>query len=292
MEEEIDDSLQDQLQRAIEPIEEDVIEFQGRKIDTARLAANRGFVSFNSLCTAFHLDRRGQRQRLDRMNVFQGYSAYVRMSTPKGKRPTFCLAAEAVPLFLSGVETNRMTDQQAAETLEAFQQEVLIILAEHFGISERGEMQFLQRSVARMVAEQSAYEENVSKKVEAEVARLQKAHEEKVQQIRDAFAGLRKQVHTLEEIAGPRTRITPEQLGQLRETVMILGELLIRAGQSTRPWMGIYTDITLQFGVARSEDITQGQFPEVLRFLDRQIQALRQALAAKEAKPGPESAQE
>jgi hypothetical protein len=72
-------------------------------------------------------------------------------------------------------------------------------------------------------------------------------------------------------------RISPEQLGQLRQTVMVLGELMIRSGESKRPWPAIYTDITIQFGFARSEDITQEAFPQVLAFLDRQVQALREA---------------
>ena len=68
------------------------------------------------------------------------------------------------------------------------------MLAEHFGISERGEMQFLRESLARMVAEQEPFEETLSKKVEAELADLRQSHEEKVQQIRDAFGNLRQQM--------------------------------------------------------------------------------------------------
>ena len=63
---------------------------------------------------------------------------------------------------------------------------------------------------------------------------------------------------------GKILRITPDQLGQLRQTVMVLGELMIRSGESKRPWPAIYTDITIQFGFARSEDITQEIFPQVL----------------------------
>ncbi len=89
---------------------------------------------------------------------------------------------------------------------------------------------------------------------------------------------MREQIRNIERVAGPKARITPEQLGQLRQTVMVLGELMIRSGESKRPWPAIYTDLTIQFGFARSEDITQEAFPEVLAFLDRQVQVLRETL--------------
>ena len=65
----------------------------------------------------------------------------------------------------------------------------------------------------RMVAEQESFEDNLAKKVEAELAELRQAHDEKVQQIRDAFGNLRQQVTNLEKVAGPKARLNPEQLG-------------------------------------------------------------------------------
>ena len=106
-----------------------------------------------------------------------------------------------------------MQNEETRELLMAFLDEAHTVLAEHFGISERGEMQFLRESMARMVAEQETFEENLAKKVEAELAEIRQAHEEKVQQIRDAFGNLRQQVTRLEAVAGPKARLTPEQLG-------------------------------------------------------------------------------
>lgn len=261
--------------RALTPASEGQLEFQGRTIQTATLPGGQGFVVLRSLCEAFGLNVSGQRQRLRRSNVFGAYSALIRVITPGGAQPQLCLSAFAVPAFLMGVETARVSSEEARALLDAFQEEGMIVLAEHFGISERGEIRFLRDSINRMTVAQEAFESQLVTNVEKELAVERQAREEKVAQIRSAFALLRDQIHVIERSAGPKLRISPEQIGQIKQTVMVLGELMIRAGHSVRPWPAIYTDITLQFGFARTEDITQERLPDVLAFLDRQVEAFR-----------------
>jgi hypothetical protein len=262
------------------PERERLILFRGKEIATADLRDGKGYVSIRSLCQAFGLDPRAQRKRLMRQqNYFEPYTATILMTTPGGPQATLCLMSYTVPMFLTGVELERVQDEETRELLKAFLDEATMILAEHFGISERGEMLFLRESVARMVAEQELYEDNaakLAKKVEAELDELRRAHEEKVQQIRSAFSDLRQQVTRLEAVAGPKQRLTPEQLGQLRQAIATLGELLQERGVA-KPYPGIYMDVTRLTGVSRSEDIRQEDFPAVVAFLDSQISALTRA---------------
>ncbi len=256
------------------PVRERTIQFRGKEIATADLRDGKGYVSIRSLCAAFGLDQRAQRKRLMRQqNFFEQYTAMILMSTPGGPQPTMCLMAFTVPMFLTGVELERVQDAEAREVLQAFMDEAATILAEHFGISERGEIQFLRESIARMVAGQEIFEDQISKKVEAELAELRRAHDEKVQQIREAFGDLRQQVTRLEAVAGPKARLTPEQLGQLRQVTATLGALLQERGVA-KPYPGIYMDITRLTGVSRSEDIRQEDFEEVIAFLENQVNAL------------------
>jgi len=137
----------------------------------------------------------------------------------------------------------------------------------------------------RMVAEQEAFEEALSKKVEAELAELRRAQEEKVDQIRVAFGNLRQQVTRLEAHTGPKARLTPEQMGQLRQLVATLGGLLQERGV-VKPFPGIYMDITRLTGVSRSEDIRQEDFGEVVTFLETQIKRLVDSERAGPSKSG------
>ena len=259
---------------AFRPERQRKISFRGKEITTADLKDGKGYVSIRSLCDAFGLDPRPQRKRLLRQKgYFQSSTAMIVLDTPGGAQPMLCLMSLAVPMFLTGVELDRVDDPEARELLLAFLDEAQTVLAEHFGISERGEMQFLRQSVARMVAEQEAFEENLSKKVDAELAEIRRAHEEKVTQIREAFSGLRQQVTRLEQVAGPKARLTPEQMGQLRQLVATLGGLMQENGVP-KPYPGIYMDITRLTGVSRTEDIRQEDFPEAVAFLERQIETL------------------
>ena len=256
------------------PEQERKLAFRGKEIATADLRDGKGYVSVRSLCEAFGLDQRAQRRRLLRQQgYFAPYTATILMTTAGGAQPTLCLMSSSVPLFLTGVELERVQDPETRELLTAFLDEAHTVLAEHFGISERGELQFLRESVARMVAEQEQFEDQISKKVEAELAELRRAHEEKVQQIREAFSDLRQQVTSLEKVAGPKARLTPEELGQLRQLVATLGTLLQEQGVA-KPYPGIYMDVTRLTGVSRSEDIRREDFSMVVDFLQGQIRGL------------------
>ena len=268
------------------PVRERSMAFRSKEIATADLKDGKGYVSIRSLCEAMGLDARAQRKRLMRKQTFfEPYTATILMTTPGGPQKTLCLMADAVPVFLTGVELERVQDPEARELFRVYLEEALIVLAEHFGISERGEIQFLRESVVRMAAEQELFEEQIAKKVDAELAELRRAHDEKVQQIRAAFGDLRQQVTRLETIAGPKARLTPEQLGQLRQTIATLGSLLQERGVA-KPYPGIYMDVTRLTGVSRSEDIRQEDFPAVIAFLDTQIAALTRGAASKPAAGG------
>lgn len=279
-------------QRALDPKSESVLNFHGKQIRTAAMQNGQGYVLLRGLCEAFDLSYSTQRQRVYRTTLFQDNSAQVYFSTPGGRQAQLCLSAFAVPAFLMGIETGRIASPDAKALLEAFQHEGMIILAEHFGLSERGEIEFLRESLARMVVQQDRFEAQMDESVKAVNQAVQaerQAHEEKVQQIRDAFGKMRDQIRVLENKVGPKQRISTEQIGELRERVMVLGELLIRAGESKRPWPMIYSDITLQFGFAAVADITIEAYPKVEEFLNRQIQAVREALLGGQAKPPAES---
>jgi hypothetical protein len=259
---------------AFRPERQRKILFRGKEIVTADLRDGKGYVSLRSLCDAFGLDARAQRKRLLRQQgYFQPYTVTILLETAGGPQPTMCLTASAVPMFLTGVDLDRVDNSEARELMLAFLDESHTVLAEHFGISERGEMQFLRQSVARMVAEQEVFEENLAKKVDAELAEIRRTHEEKVAQIRDAFANLRQQVSRIEQVAGPKVRLSPEQMGQLRQLIATLGTLMQENGVP-KPYPGIYMDVTRLTGVSRSEDIRQEDFAEVVAFLERQVETL------------------
>lgn len=276
MDQNTDDS--ESSERTLVPQKESVILFRGRELKTATMANGQGFVSLKSLCEAFGISYKAQRRRLYRTEIFTQHSATIVISTAGGPQPGVCLNAFAVPAFLLGVETERLENEEAVELITAFQEEGMTVLAEHFGLSERGEMEFLREAVVRMTVQQDRFEAQMEQSVQTvnqAVTDERRAREEKVNQIRAAFSQMRDDIQVIKQTVGPQKRITPEQVGALREMVMVLGQLMIRAGESNRPWPAIYSDITLQFGFSKVEDITQEAYPHVEQFLEDQVQVFR-----------------
>src|SRR5512146_575305 len=98
------------------PVRERTLHFQGKEIATADLKDGKGYVSVRSLCNAFGLDQRAQRKRLLRQQgYFDAFTTTILLTTPGGPQPTMCLMAMAVPMFLSGVELERVQDAEARE---------------------------------------------------------------------------------------------------------------------------------------------------------------------------------
>src|SRR5512147_1517491 len=103
------------------PVSERKLVFRGKEILTADLKDGKGYVSMRSLCDAFGLDQRAQRRRLLRQqSYFAPYTASILITTSGGPQPTLCLMASAVPLFLTGVELERVQDEDTRALLIAF----------------------------------------------------------------------------------------------------------------------------------------------------------------------------
>jgi len=262
----------DFLAQGLTPLREGQVPFRGKALRTVTLVDQQGYVTLNSLCDAFGLDRKGQKQRMTRSGYWMQYAVQIQVTTPKGLRPTWCLAAIAVPVFLTGIEIERVQNPEARELIEAFLDEAMEVLAEHFGISEKAEMRFMRSAVARMVAEHEDSQGRL-KKVEAELAEFRQAHEEKVSQIRAAFGDLRQQVNKIALVSGPKARLTPEQTGQLRQSAENLALVMIEKGGIAKPYPAIYGDIVRITGVSKIEDIPQGDLARVLAWIDRRVQA-------------------
>ncbi len=94
--------------------------FRDKEIATADLKDGKGYVSIRSLCQAFGLDQRAQRKRLMRQQgYFEPYTATILMTTPGGPQPTLCLMASAVPIFLTGVELERVAGRRSARAAQS-----------------------------------------------------------------------------------------------------------------------------------------------------------------------------
>lgn len=66
------------------------------------------YVSIRHLCAALGLDRYGQVQRIRRQPVLNDGHYQIEIETDGGKQTTNMLRVDLVPLWLSGINTNRI----------------------------------------------------------------------------------------------------------------------------------------------------------------------------------------
>ncbi|KAA3643954.1 MAG: hypothetical protein DWQ07_17715 [Chloroflexi bacterium] len=257
------------------PDDEGILEHGDLRFHTAEAPNGMGYVSLNSICDMFGLNRDAQRRRIGRQDsYYRPYTAFMELTTEGGKQTVYCVRADAVPIFLTGVSLERIKDSEGKERLRAFLEEAHNVLAEHFDLSERGELDFHREALARAVAMHEQMEGKIDDAVDEALIRMREEHAAKVEEIREAFSALRRTVRNMEKYVGPGERLTPEQLGQLKQTVDRLAALMQEKRGISRPYQGIYVDIFNRAGVSRTEHIRQEFLPDILIYLDDQINAL------------------
>lgn len=265
-----------------EPRSQGIIPFGGKEIIKAQLEDDRGYVVIRSLAEAFGIGYTTMYMRLQRDPYWKPYTAMIKITGKGGPQPALCLMAATVPLFLGGTETTRLAEEDR-ERLEIFLDECMDVLAEHFGISERDEMRMMRLQLVQLETErrvkreirasgQTLSVEEELKKVRAEMAEIQKAHEEKVAQIRKAFVDLRDSIKNYNQAAGDEC-ITEEQQGEVYLAVELLGNLLEQRGQ-VKPYAAIYMDLSRISGRASYKQIPKSKYKAVMDHLNKRIEAV------------------
>jgi hypothetical protein len=262
-----------------EPEVQDEIPFRGRQLIAARLGDGQGYVALNSVAAAFGITRQALFARLTRKNDwFSPYITRIRLRTAGGPQAMVCMNAVALPLFMAGTSLESVKDPEARALLAAFLSEARDVLAEHFGITERGEMDFMRATMARLVAERQAEDRGLEGRakqsyVDEQIAQVRREHAEKIEQIRKAYGDLRAQIKAT---APSLERLTPEQVGQVSNTVRALGYLLQERGVNN-PYPRVYATIWRMAGVGTTERIPQVKFEEIMAWMEKQIQILGRA---------------
>lgn len=251
---------------------------------TALDIADNTFVTISSVAKAFGLKPASLTRRINRkMGYFSQYAAKVSTVTAGGPQNLWCLNVTALPLFLTGEDLNDCDTQSDRDVLEVFLREVHIVLAEHFGVSERNEIQVLTDTVAHLVHQQIAHDEGLPTKEarlavsDADYVRREE-YDEKLTSIRTAFGDLRQYASKAHNIAGQLSdqRLTPEMVGTVQNSVQTLGEMLEGLG-ALKPYPGIYRSIFQLTNVGSTERIRIRDFERVMAYLERRIEAVNKA---------------
>src|SRR5579883_3317403 len=117
--------------KALIPVEQDLVPFHDDEILGVRLFDGHVGASIRSLCKMLKLSLRGQIQRILRDAVLSKYLVLVVVETPGGPQAVEVLIAQAIPMWLTGLQPSMVAPEKRPMIL-ALKEEALEVLFRHF----------------------------------------------------------------------------------------------------------------------------------------------------------------
>src|SRR5262245_13500573 len=105
-----------------EPLSQHIVPFYGDELIAIQQADGTIFVLFTRLCENLGLQRAGQAQRVQRHAVLRAALANITVATEGGPQAVQCMRIDMLPLFLAGVQANRVKPELRAHLIR-YQQE-------------------------------------------------------------------------------------------------------------------------------------------------------------------------
>ena len=113
-------------------IDQREVTFYDDQLTAVRADDGQVYVSVRHMCDALGLAQRGQVLRIKRNEILEeGYKGGIMMITPGGRQRTGMLRVDLVPLWLSGIDINRVKEE-IRDKLKRFQREAAKVLWEAF----------------------------------------------------------------------------------------------------------------------------------------------------------------
>src|SRR5437763_4003447 len=118
--------------KALIPVEQDTIDFDGYPVVGVRLPDGRIGASLRDMCDAMKIDRPSQVQRISSDETIADCLISVEIRTRGGFQSADFLTAWAIPYWLTGVELSRIKDEQKRQAVLLFKRKAADVLYQHF----------------------------------------------------------------------------------------------------------------------------------------------------------------
>jgi len=263
-------------EKALVPIEQKTVDFQGDEITAVLVETEEGeqvFVPLRPICDYLGVTWPGQFERIKRDAVLSEEAMSVSVTLtdidPESKRP-HTSEMLALPLgflngWLFGINANRVKEE-IRENLIRYQRECYKVLARAFleraetAISPAMNTLIQIRNNALAVAALAEQQMEHEMRISTAESRLDKAS--------DAFAELRKRVKVVEQRTTPESPVDREQAAEISLKVKALGEMLTEGNPDVNWYQRVFTELYRRFGVSSYKDIPKGKYKAVMEFLD------------------------
>lgn len=226
------------------------------------------FVPVNRLCDNLGIARNRQVQRIREHPVLsRGYQT-LEVETSGGKQETQCLRLDLIPLWLAGINANRVA-QGVQEKLIQYQAEAATVLWAAFRpeILPASEMTpTADKSGAALAYEIATAIQHLARQQMEIEQRLGGRLDQMARWARDFGQLVDQRLTTLELQVSPAATITEQQAAEIALAVKNVGQLLV--SQGTKVGYGqVYGEMYRRYGIASYKNLPQGKYAEVLAWL-------------------------
>ena len=124
------------IAQALEPIQQDTVQFYGQAILAARFADGRIAASVRAMCDALQLNRQSQMRRIRMDDTITDQLMPVKVVTDGGPQVLEMLTAWATPTWLAGIQASRVAPEKR-DAIRAYKREAADALYRHFSQSQQ-----------------------------------------------------------------------------------------------------------------------------------------------------------
>lgn len=237
------------------------VTFYGNEIEAVRVKDTGAiFVPISRLCDNLGITRARQARRIGEHPVLRRGFNTLTLETPGGPQKTQCLRLDMIPLWLAGINTNRV-NEEIRNKLTRYQTEVSTILWAAF----KHEMLPTTESTAAAGLSDAALAYEVATAVR-NIAREQMELEQWINRTAQWSNGFEARVSPLELWLGDDQTISEAQVIDLALTVKAVANALERHG-TTSAYQHVYEELYTLNGVTSYKNLPRGRFDSVIEWL-------------------------
>lgn len=261
----------DEQKKNLRIIEQKTVLFYEDELLAVRGEDNSVYVSLRHLCDALNLDFAGQSQRVQRSTILLQGQRNGEIQTPKGRRQFVLLRVDLVPLWLAGISTRSVREDEIRERLERYQGEAAKVLWEAF---QTGRLTMQEDFTDLLKADTPAVQAYRLIMAMAELARNQvllesrlDQHDAQLAQNKETIEKYADRLELVEAQLGASDRyVTNDQAMQISQAVKAIG-IEIQKRTKKSEFGAIYGQMYREFGITSYKQLPANKFDRVMEWL-------------------------
>lgn len=261
----------DEQKKNLRIIEQKTVLFYEDELLAVRGEDNSVYVSLRHLCDALNLDFAGQSQRVQRSTILLQGQRNGEIQTPKGRRQFVLLRVDLVPLWLAGISTRSLREDEIRERLERYQGEAAKVLWEAF---QTGRLTMQEDFTDLLKADTPAVQAYRLIMAMAELARNQvllesrlDQHDAQLAQNKETIEKYADRLELVEAQLGASDRyVTNDQAMQISQAVKAIG-IEIQKRTKKSEFGAIYGQMYREFGITSYKQLPANKFDRVMEWL-------------------------